>query len=475
MIRLYCVLTILSAFSISAYSQQQNQFYKQFLFNPYLFNPAYIGISNAPEVSIAYRQQWANFKDAPVSAAMTFQVPMSTRVAMGLVINSNRQVLLSNNSFKVTFGYILPISKQQSLRFGISGGLGMNKLDMNVEELNSPDPAIRNAVSSNMYLDGNFGMVYSLGGFRLGFSLPQLFNSNAFSTTNFNRLEISNLKNRLYSASYKFYVGFDKHFALEPYALYRQTTDTKQNYWELATMAYYKDLFWTGLSYNENNGIAIFTGINIKNRLRLSYAYEFPPLRSSITATSSHEIQLAIRFNKKKTSTLVHSTPKPTMKPLANEAKADPPKTPATDLGNLKPRMSNPDNIISFDTEPVSKSKDEKIAANNDVTETEQKAPVTQSKALKRATPPKAHETFTIAKGHHYVVVAVFSVMSHSMKFTREMIQKGHAVNVILNPKNGFYYVYIYSSTNLEATKRFRNEYKLRNLFKEAWIFTPAE
>jgi hypothetical protein len=138
--------------------------------------------------------------------------------------------------------------------------------------------------------------------------------------------------------------------------------------------------------------------------------------------------------------------------------------------------MSNPDNTMNFDFDPESKTNVSKSTApSKNAKEVVQSVPITESKALKRATPPKAHETFTISKGHHYVVIAVFSMMSHSMKFTKEMIHKGHAVNVILNPKNGLYYVYIYSNTNLEATKRFRNEYKLRNLFKEAWVFTPQD
>ncbi|MEP6737727.1 MAG: PorP/SprF family type IX secretion system membrane protein [Chryseolinea sp.] len=474
MIRFYSVLIIIFALSISAYSQQQNEFYKQFLFNPFLYNPAYVGINNSPEINIAYRQQWANFKDAPVSAAMTFQVPMSSRIAMGITLNSNRQVLLSNNSFKITFGYILPISKQQSLRFGISGGLGLNKLDMTVEEMNSPDLVLHNSVSNNMYIDGNFGMVYSLGALRLGFSFPKLFHSNAFSTANFNGFEVSNLKNRLYSASYKFYFRSNKRFALEPYALYRQTDDRKQNYWELATMAHFKEVFWTGVSFNQHNSIAIFTGINVKNRFRLSYGYEFPPLRSSIVKTNSHEIQLAIRFNKKKTSTLAQ-TPKPTMIHLTNGLKTEiRQKKSPKDLGNLNPRMPNPDNTINFDF--GSESREHKVVAKKeDLKEAERKTPFTESKVLKHANPPKAHETFTVTTGHHYVVVAVFGVMSHSMKFTKRMIQKGHIVNVILNPKNGFYYAYIYSSTNLGATKRFRNDYKFRNLFKDAWVFTPQE
>jgi len=77
-----------------------------------------------------------------------------------------------------------------------------------------------------------------------------------------------------------------------------------------------------------------------------------------------------------------------------------------------------------------------------------------------------------MTKGHFYVIVGVFSVMSHSMKFTKEMMNKGYKVNVVLNPKNNFYYVYIFSTLDHEEAKRTRNEYRWKNLFKEAWIFS---
>ena len=87
-------------------------------------------------------------------------------------------------------------------------------------------------------------------------------------------------------------------------------------------------------------------------------------------------------------------------------------------------------------------------------------------------TTAKPREYFTMTKGHHYVIVGVFSVMSHSMKFTKEMVNKGYKVSVVLNPKNNLYYVYIFSSLDHEEAKQVRNEYRWKNLFKEAWIFS---
>ena len=76
-----------------------------------------------------------------------------------------------------------------------------------------------------------------------------------------------------------------------------------------------------------------------------------------------------------------------------------------------------------------------------------------------------------MTRGHYYVVVGAFDVMSHSMKFTKEMLSKGHNVNVALNPVNNIYYVYLHSTLDLEEAKRVRNEYRWKNLLKEVWIY----
>jgi general stress protein 26 len=70
------------------------------------------------------------------------------------------------------------------------------------------------------------------------------------------------------------------------------------------------------------------------------------------------------------------------------------------------------------------------------------------------------------------VVVGVFSMMDHSTKFTKQLLKEGYDVNVALNPKNKFYYVYIFSTYDLEEARKARNQYRWKNLFKEAWVFT---
>ncbi len=456
----------------TVHSQTHGPRYRHFLANPYLFNPAYVGINEQKEASVVYRQQWVNFKDAPVLAGFNLQLPTNNRVAFGFNLTSEKQVLLRNSSFMATFGYIVPLGEKQSLRFGLSGGIGMNSLDLNAEELNSNDPALRNATDNNFYVDGNVGLVYAHSGFKFGFAFTEIFNSNSFNQETFNKFSLSNLKNRLYSMSYRFNVGIMENFAVEPYVLYRQSTDGLQDAWEAASLIYFKDKIWTGAGYNQNNGLALFLGMNVKEKFKFNYSYEFPPFKSGVTATSAHELHLSVKFGKKKSNSIVKNKPKPAYTKPANEVvETDIEKTDSIETAGTQNKIAKQgatDKNVKT-TVPQNKQPDANVKKNpENIKISKETSPKPNAP---KTTPGRPAKSFTISKGH-YVVVAVFSMMDHSTKFTKQLIREGYNVNVALNPKNKFYYVYIFSSYDIEEARKIRNQYRWKNLFKEAWVFT---
>jgi type IX secretion system PorP/SprF family membrane protein len=463
-------LVILGLVSLLQAQTPGHRPYRQFFANPYLFNPAYVGINNQTELNLSYRQQWINFKDAPVITGLNLQIPTNDRVALGFSLTSDKQVLLRNSTFMATFGYQVPIAENQSIRFGLSGGVGMNALDLNAEELNSNDPAVINASNNNFYVDGNVGVVYSHSGLKLGFAFTELFASNSFNHDTFSKFAFSNLRNRLYSMSYRFNVGVMENFAIEPYVLYRQSADGLQDAWEAASVVYYKDKIWTGAGYNQNNGLALFLGMNLKDKLSVNYSYEFPPMKSGVAATSAHELHLTLKFGKKKTPVYAKNTkPKSTIyqRPANETSEVEDQKDNDTESEEEQAAIAK--NAEEVKTTPSQNNASENIARTNPEAVKVSKNDVAKTEAVSPAGRPA--KSFTIAKGH-YVVVAVFSMMDHSTKFTKQLAREGYDVNVALNPKNKFYYVYIFSTYDVEEAKKMRNQYRWKNIFKEAWVFT---
>jgi cell division septation protein DedD len=110
-------------------------------------------------------------------------------------------------------------------------------------------------------------------------------------------------------------------------------------------------------------------------------------------------------------------------------------------------------------------AKREEIVKETTTKSKEKEASTTTAKA------PAPKESFTMTKGHYYMVVGVFRSMNNSMSFTKDLKSKGYPVNVSLNPKNNLYYVYIRSTKDRGEAVKIRNEYRWKNLFKEAWVF----
>lgn len=462
----YLITAVIAVFSLwgeTLFAQASAPVYRQFLFNPYAFNSGFVGINNALEANMVYKQQWMGFQDAPAAAAFNLQFPSKKRVAVGLNFMSDKQVLVRSTAVTATFGYFVPVSENQFIRFGLSAGIGLNTLNLKAQELNTNDPAVMNASHRSYYMEGNFGIVYAYDKLRLGFALTKLFQNNSFSAESFNEIKLSSLRNRLFSASYRFTLGMEENVSIEPYLLYRQHELKEMDSWEAGTLLNFKKSVWIGTAYNQNYGLSLISGFSVKDRFRFSYSYDMSVLSSKVNIPGSHEINLGIKLSRKKSKLAVRPTMKPTLA-LANESNSKP---SSGDRGNKNPmRMVTsppPDfKILEEPAVPV-ESRNKPRVEEHPQTEPEV--------AVKPVEKPKISESFTASKGHYYVVVGVYSVMSHSLRYTKDMIEKGYPVSVILNPKNNYYYVYIFSSLNLEDAKKFRNDYRWKNLFKEAWIF----
>lgn len=467
------VFVLFALITTVSFGQTPGPFYRQFAFNSYLFNPAYVAINDQPELNVVYRKQWINFKDAPVTTGVSLQYPTMGRVSLGLNIMNDQQVLLTNNTFMGTFGYVVPITENETIRFGLSAGVGTNKLDLTSEGINLNDPAIVSAASNNTYVDGNFGVVYTNKGLRVGFALTEIFKSDPFNAEAFNKFSLSNLKNRLYSVSYRFNVGLMENFSMEPYVLYRQSEDGLQDSWEAATMVYYKDILWTGASYNQDSGLGLFLGMNVLDKFRFSYSYEMPSFDSDLSSTSSHELHLGIRFGNKKSRALVKGPVRKTSS-MAN-AKVVRPQTKDQPLKQQENEQVTEEKIKEESTTALIESSalDQAITTPAETSFNEvADVPMTISEVpeVEKTTTHPA-KSFTLSKGH-YVVVGAFSTMNNATRYARSIRTKGYSADVSLNPKKKLYYVYIFSSYDIEEARKARNQYRLKNLFDEAWLFS---
>jgi type IX secretion system PorP/SprF family membrane protein len=271
--------------------------FRQFYFNPFLFNPAYGGINGFTEFSLAHRQQWMDFEDSPVASGFSVQHPLKNRSALGFNFYTKKAVALRTSSAQFAFAYAIPLAPNQSFRFALLGGMGINDLDLEGRDY-SNDPLILRAAQNRVFAQGSFGFLYHYEELIFGFALPTLFNQQETGAGVLKTHPLEQLVNQLYTVRYKVELN-DKGFSVEPYFLYRINRDL-QNYWEVATIVHFKDRLHTGLSFQQHSGLAFFIGLTFRDHYRMGYSYEVP--RKKSTGSGSHEFQLNIGLSKKSSS-----------------------------------------------------------------------------------------------------------------------------------------------------------------------------
>ena len=208
-------------FTTACCSAQNDPSFRQFYFNPFHFNPAYTGIDRHTDIYFSSRKQWFDFKDAPVISQFSVQYATRNRVSLGFTVSEQEVVALQNTFISTAFAYRVPLTRNQSLIFALSGGVGTSNLDLGNYDY-SNDPTVLSAATTYVYGNAGFGALYEWNRLRIGVALPQLFGQNYISPQKLGSRNFAQLQKQNYSASYKFLTG---SFSIEPWFLFRLSND----------------------------------------------------------------------------------------------------------------------------------------------------------------------------------------------------------------------------------------------------------
>ncbi len=471
---LVCITCISFFCGIEKGFTQDLPLYNQFYFNPFLYNPAFVGISGGTEINTVFRQQWLGIDDAPISGAFTLQHAGQSNVRLGLTVTHESVVILQRNAALITAGYKLPIGYEQSMTFGISAGIGRYGLDLNQVDLS--DPALSNSSNSTLYADGNFGFMYQLKGLKLGFAVNNIFDASPYSQENFSNLKFSNLESLVGSVSYRFQFESNS-IAFEPYLLYRSSgPDFRQA--EVAGVFYYADKIWIGGSYRYESNSALFVGFNLFQNLNVSYAYEFPPSELTNARGGSHELMFSYNFGGKRTNKVISD----------NFKESDLVKSPdEIRIEQHQPKESEEEIIQSVEEKVVNSEKQDSSVAitperKNIDTETmlnshllQDSIVSTDSAVLENSTlvlnTVKEVDGVPILQKGYYVVTGVFNVKANADNFIMESKSKGFQFKLGINPENNSYYVYKMQTDNLLEARYSKSIYAKTKQFSDVWIY----
>lgn len=277
---------------------QHQTIFGSFQFNPEIYNPSFTGTGRAVELSLMHRNQWVGMEGAPVASSLNIQIPTKTKASLGFTALNDQSVLLNKTSFYSTFAYMVPIGKNHYLQFGLSGGMATQAIDM--DNINTADPAILQAAQSQTQLLGQFGFHYRKENFILGFSVPQYqFTAPAAVMFKQDAQYYNTWKQRadmlMMTADYR--LSLSQNVVLEPVVIYRMTTQSADQV-ELSGMLHLQDMVWIGSAYRQQNGFSAMAGIKIMKHLSIGYVYGMSSALGNSYSLGSHEFQMSFTAGK---------------------------------------------------------------------------------------------------------------------------------------------------------------------------------
>jgi type IX secretion system PorP/SprF family membrane protein len=447
-------LPLLVAFLITTGAvAQQNMLYNHYYLNPFLYNPSYIAPTGYSELYLNYRKQWSGIDGAPETGTMNFQLPLNHKSGLAFTAIQDKAGLLKTTTGLVSFSYTIHFGKSitdiNHFSFGLSAGVTNSRIVVD-EADNIQDPVIGNNTTS---LDGQFGVNYRYNNFRIGFAIPRIFDTRVVSEDNFTQPGIAQLDNTISSISYEFKLG-DK-FSVEPMATYRTYQGLDPFFEGLATLRI-AEVAWVGGAYRQNYGAFGFFGLNVKQKLRVAYSYEFATDQTDKMGSGSHEVQIAYRLGKKqhtKPQKVSPHTTTPQPAPIAEETK--PTVAPA-----VAPAV-----VVVPEKKPT-----QQIPAPTPKVET----PV--DNATPAPPPPKVVnlQGEGLAPGH-YVVVGAFESGQNALTYMRTLTRAGYPAQVGYDPHKKFYYVHMNEpSQDMESARKMRDKYRQisRYTLRDTWILS---
>lgn len=282
-------LLLIGGISVKA---QQDAIFTQYMFNPFMINPAYAGSQDYLVGTIQGRYQWQGFSaDQPRTFAASGHALLSNDInGVGASIVQDKASIISQTYINGSFSHRL-IFKRTTLALGLNGGGTIYTADYSSLNLkNTADNSFNEGANQTKILP-NFGagLFFYSSRFYLGLSLPR------FLSNPLNDNEAKAIRHYYFNAGYVFPLG--NSLKLKPNFQLRYAEGAPiQMDMNLNLLIY--DIIWFGFSYRSLESLDLLLEINLNDQLRLGYSYDMGINDFSEFHNGSHEFMLSYKFVK---------------------------------------------------------------------------------------------------------------------------------------------------------------------------------
>jgi type IX secretion system PorP/SprF family membrane protein len=263
------------------------------MFNHLAVNPAYAGSRDALSTALVYRNQWANMKGAPTTAALSAHLPLKqNKIGLGAEMFTDKLGPRSTSAALFSYAYRIPFSTGK-LAFGLRTGIFNYVYDWNALDFkDQADPYNTQNSSSKISGTADFGMHYYSRTFYWGLSVTHL-----------NRGKMSEFTSDSARQARHYFMTIGKSFKLgstiiNPVMVLKSAKNAPGTF-DLGVNVMFKEKWWVGFSLRSNYGIVVLSQYHVSDKLRIGYAYDYGTNAIGIVGGGSHEIMIGYDVNTK--------------------------------------------------------------------------------------------------------------------------------------------------------------------------------
>ncbi|HCW06673.1 MAG TPA: hypothetical protein DGG95_04825 [Cytophagales bacterium] len=298
--RIFLMVFFFTGFAVHLSAQQDPQF-TQYMLNSIFYNPGFSGAEGVTKFTALHRSQWLGYAptnyggSAPTTQLITFSTPINKiNSGVGAYITHDNLGPFNNLEIQPSFAYHLGV-KNSKLSFGVRPGIyaqtvdfGMYRaLDPNDPKLTDSNGQPKQGSVTQVRPDLGFGVFWRKEKFYLGASFDHL----THATFDFGLSQKNALKTHTYiTGGYIYEVNFDLKFHFSTLI----QSDFVKTSFNLAAMAYLKDMMWGGLSFRQGESASLLLGYSfLKDKsLKLGYSLDYVIKDQAAKQATSHEVML---------------------------------------------------------------------------------------------------------------------------------------------------------------------------------------
>jgi len=284
------ILLLISIMLKQEVKAQLNPMGAMYFQNQFLGNPAMAGTGGF-NINMGFRKQWNTIPGSPSTQTITADYDLTDKAGIGFNVNNDKAGLFKRTRTVATYAYHLPVNENGGkLSFGLS--LGMLSERISNEEL-SGDPDDLSVASFNQratFLDGDFGLAYTTGGFNIQMALP-----NLKGIVKQDEVVGAIDRSTFFSAmSYKIKTGVSAGLEIEPKAVYRGVNGFNDILDVGANFSYGENkLNFFGM-YHSTKSATFGMGMNYQN---FGFGGMYTTSTSALSGYTNGNFELSLRAN----------------------------------------------------------------------------------------------------------------------------------------------------------------------------------